>query len=80
MFIEPGSRVHGLFNKVFYTTFANLAGSYSIETGAPVGVAFIAENPKFDRPGSTQALECSGLKKIGTDLRGKTVWRKNFPL
>lgn len=77
-FVRPDSRVVGLAPQLFDCTFATLAVDYGGEPGAPEGVVTIMENPKLDTPAGLRVIRQSGLTLLGTDVHGRSVWRRRF--
>lgn len=77
-FVRPDSRIVGLAPQLFDCTFTTLAADYGGEPGAPEGVVTIMENPKLDTPAGLRVIRQSGLTLLGTDVHGRSVWRRRF--
>jgi hypothetical protein len=78
-FTRPDSRLNGLTPRLFHLTYEELKSSYATEAGSPVGIAMIIENLKLDTRAGSRILQRAGLEFLGTNVHGKSIWRKSFP-
>jgi hypothetical protein len=78
-FIRSDSRVLGLNQIIFNAGFDQLAEMHRAEPASPSGVVVVTENPKLESRGGVRILQRNGLKRLGTDHHGQSVWCKSFP-
>lgn len=75
-FVQPGDRVHHLSRKITACTYDHLK-TLPGSQGAK-GVVIVAENPKLTKPVLDRLVGTLGWAHIGTDARGKLVYRRDF--
>ena len=75
-FIQPGQRVYDLPGFMIGFAFETLNQRYC--AGKPVGLVFLTDNPKLQRPGTVIQLKRRGWEHLGRGPQGRDLWRKMF--
>ena len=75
-FIQPDHRRYGLSGVMLELAFEVLNRQY--RAGEPVGLAFLTDNPKLQRPGAMILGKRKGWEHLGRGPLGRDLWRKLF--
>ena len=75
-FIQPDHRRYGLSEFMLGLAYEVLNRQY--RAGEPVGLAFLTDNPKLQRPGAMALGKRKGWEHLGRGPLGRDLWRKMF--
>lgn len=75
-FIQPDHRINGMSR--FMLNFAYEVLNRRYRAGEPVGLAFLTDNLKLQRPGAMTLLKRDGWEYVGRGPLGRDLWRRMF--
>lgn len=76
IYIQPDHRIFDLSG--FMAKFAYEVLNRQYRPGEPIGLAFLTDNPKLQRPGKMTQLKRRGWEHLGRGPLGRDLWRKMF--